>query len=82
MSSGIPVLTNSIGIEGIYARDGLEYFHCEKPEEYIEAIQKLSESSEENLKMGLKAKQYIKENYDYGRDAEIFREKIINLCQS
>lgn len=82
MSSGIPVLTNSIGIEGIYAKDRAEYYHCEKPEEYIMIIEKLSESAKENIMVGTKAKLFIKDNYDYDKDADTFHAIILNLCQS
>ena len=36
--SNIPVITNSIGIEGISAINGEEYIHCESPKEYADAI--------------------------------------------
>lgn len=38
MSSGIPVLTNEIGIEGISAKNMEEYLHCDAPIEYAEKI--------------------------------------------
>lgn len=41
--SGIPVLANELGIEGIPAMDGEEYFHCEKPEDYEKAIRQIYE---------------------------------------
>lgn len=41
LSAGIPILTNTIGIEGIPAKDGESYFHCETPEEYANVIYKL-----------------------------------------
>lgn len=41
LSSGIPVLTNKIGIEGIPAKNGIEYIHCEDPMEYAKAINNL-----------------------------------------
>ena len=37
-SAGIPVLTNEIGIEGIAAVDGRDYFLCNNPEEYVSKI--------------------------------------------
>ncbi len=37
--SGIPVLTNSIGIEGINAENGKDYYHCELPEDYAATIE-------------------------------------------
>lgn len=41
LSSGIPLLTNDIGIEGIPAREDYEYFHCKKPKEYEDIIRKI-----------------------------------------
>lgn len=41
LSSGIPVLTNQIGIEGIPAENGKSYFHCTTPEDYEIVIRKL-----------------------------------------
>ncbi len=36
--SGIPVMTNSVGIEGIPAVDGIDYLHCESKEDYERCI--------------------------------------------
>lgn len=44
-SSGIPVLTNDIGIEGIPAKDGKEYFHCTTPQEYADIIIKIAKKT-------------------------------------
>ena len=41
LSSGIPVLTNEIGIEGIPANAGEHYFHCVTPADYAKAIDQL-----------------------------------------
>ena len=41
-TAGLPVLTNSIGIEGIPAVDNIDYIHCETAEDYADAIQALS----------------------------------------
>ncbi len=38
-SAGIPVLTNSIGIEGIGAENGKEYVHCDSAQEYINVLE-------------------------------------------
>lgn len=38
MYSGIPVLTNDIGIEGIEAEDKKDYYHCVTAEEYEKVI--------------------------------------------
>lgn len=41
MAAGVPVLTNDIGIEGIPAIDGMEYFHCNNPDDYVTIIEKM-----------------------------------------
>jgi len=41
LSSGIPVLTNEIGIEGIPAQNKKHYLFCKQPEDYAEAIHKI-----------------------------------------
>ena len=69
MSSGMPVLTNKLGIEGIYAEDGTEYFHCEKPEEYAERIKMLLDSHDVAEKMSEKSKQLIKSKFDMDSSA-------------
>lgn len=63
MSSGIPVLTNSIGIEGIPAADGQEYFHCEGAEEYAEKICEIIGGEVDVEKLAENAKTYMRENY-------------------
>lgn len=51
LSAGIPILTNTIGIEGIPAEDGKSYFHCEKPEEYAAIIKKMLSGDIDNKKI-------------------------------
>lgn len=41
MAAGIPTLTNTIGIEGIPAINGQDYFHCESNEDYVNIIKLL-----------------------------------------
>ena len=55
LSAGIPILTNSVGIEGIPAQNGESYFHCETPKEYATIIRSLY-NGEVNLD-GLEEKQ-------------------------
>lgn len=70
MSSGMPVLTNKIGIEGIYAKDGEHYFHCEEPEEYAECIKMLINNREKAEKVSAASRLFIKNNFDLEKSAE------------
>ena len=64
MSAGVPVLTNTIGIEGIGAGSGREYWHCESAEEYAEAIVWIREHPPEAKEISENGKKYIQENFD------------------
>lgn len=64
MSSGIPVLTNDIGIEGIPAKKNVEYYHCEEPQQYIDCIKKLINNPEQAENVGKNGKRFINKNYN------------------
>lgn len=78
LSSGIPVLTNKIGIEGIPANDQREYYFCETAEDYINAIKRL-ENKDTSIAMSESAKKFIAENYNYDRDALELGKKLSAL---
>lgn len=71
-SAGIPVLTNEIGIEGIPAVNGVDYYHCEKPEEYAKIINELYCDKTKCETMMENAKKVISENFDYHKNATEF----------
>ena len=59
MSSGIPVLTNEIGIEGIPAKDREEYLRCDSPVEYADRIRKIVNGSIDTKLLHEKSKALI-----------------------
>ena len=63
--TGIPVLTNAIGIEGIPAENQKEYLHCELPEDYISAIERLTEDNELCMTLGKNARTFMEATFDY-----------------
>lgn len=67
MSAGVPVITTNVGIEGIPARDGEEYYHCEQPEEYAKVIRQLYDDALECERIGENARQFMKEQYNLDR---------------
>lgn len=64
LSSGIPVLTNSIGIEGIPAVDNKHYFHCETAEDYVNKLREILVNQTSSEVIGEQGKQFIYANYD------------------
>ena len=80
LSSGIPVLTNSIGIEGINAEQGKDYIHCEEPCEYIEVIKKIMENKICVDCYSFNSKETIKAHYDLENDAKRFIQALNSLA--
>lgn len=78
LSAGIPVLTNSVGIEGIPAVKGKEYIHCEEPNDYKTAIIDIKNG---NINLDLlenNAKKFIN-NYSPAVSADKYIERIKNI---
>lgn len=72
MSAGLPVLTNDIGIEGIAANDGVEYFHCETPSDYIETLNKILSNQIDVQNISRNSKLFISEKYDINKSLNGF----------
>lgn len=78
MSSGVPVLANDIGIEGIPAMDGKEYLHCELPEDFIRMIRKLDSNRDFAAEVGSNGRKFVLSRFNYVEDTQ----KFINLVRS
>ena len=77
LSSGIPVITNNIGIEGIPAKPGYEYIHAENEEQYADAIRKAKVGGLEEI--GQRGKQFIKQQYDLKKSFQLYRSRLIEV---
>ena len=64
MSSGIPVLTNNIGIEGIPAENGSTYFHCNDAETYNKIIRQLYSGEIDTETVSIKSREFMKRLFD------------------
>ena len=78
LSSGIPVLTNEIGIEGIHAEAGRDYLFCRTPEEYAEAIQKAANGKLDSI--GENGRKFVSTEFNVKSSIENYKERIVNLC--
>ena len=77
LSSGIPIVSNDIGTEGISVKDKIDYLHAETAEEFAEAIKQISNNFELAKSLSKSAKAMIKNNYNEEKSTEEF----INLCE-
>lgn len=75
MSLGIPVLSNSIGIEGIPAKDGVEYIHCETANDYVCAINNRASVHE----IAGNGREFVKNHFDYDENLQKYLDRIYNL---
>lgn len=78
LSAGIPVLTNSIGIEGIPAVEGSEYIHCEKPYDYQKAILDMINGNMDVQQLETNARKFI-ERYSPAKSADQYIERVKNI---
>lgn len=71
LSSGVPVLTNEIGIEGIPAEVDKDYYYCRNAVEYSEVIHELFENSQKGKLIGENGKRCVTQEFA----PELFYEK-------
>ena len=63
--SGVPVLANAIGVEGIPVEHERHYLHCELPEDYVKAIQFLLKNPDAASEMANRAVEAVMAAFDY-----------------
>ena len=79
LSSGIPVLTNSVGIEGIPAENKKEFYYCVKPEEYEQIIRLIYAGKIDENQMEKDSKNFILNSFSYKKFSEVYRNKIAEM---
>ena len=80
LSAGLPVITNAIGAEGINLTDGENYLHCEKPDEYISAVYKLSNDEELRNRLSKNGIIHIANYFDTDASLDKIIGKMRDLC--
>lgn len=79
LSSGIPVLTNDIGIEGIAAEHGKEYIHCNTPLDYERAIREVFSDATVGDELVKNAKRFIEKNYSIEKSLADYKERLLRI---
>ncbi len=65
MAMGMPVVTNSIGAEGLNVQDGIELFVIDSPVKMAEKVDELLNNESELKRIGEKAQKHAKDNLDW-----------------
>lgn len=79
LSSGLPVLTNSVGIEGIPAHDNIDYIHCENPQDYVNAVKRALRK--ELFDVGEMGKLFIKDTYNLEQSANNYKNILLKTVE-
>ena len=74
MAMGMPVVTNSVGVEGLNVQNGLELFISDDPQELAEITMRLLNDPELRRKIGLRGQSYALEYHDWEKIFKAFCE--------
>lgn len=75
MAMGKTVISTSIGAGGLEAKHGEHLFLADTPAEYVSILENLQTRQDHLQNMGLKARQFVKENFDI----LVLSEKLISF---
>lgn len=70
MAAGLPVVTTSIGAEGIGARDGSELLSSDTPEGFARKVVELARDKSLRKKLSEAGRKFVEDNYDWPIRAE------------
>ena len=78
MSAGIPVVTNDIGIEGIPAKPGIDYLHCNTVEDYLSNITALFEQKHLQTLISEQSQKLIMQNFSISTSFENYKSILLS----
>ena len=81
MAAGIPVCTNDVGIEGIPAIKGKDYFYCKDKTEYADAVKQLFINPQKAQNMAESAQNLIEQKFNYKRSSRDFERWLTELAR-
>lgn len=79
LASGIPLLSNSIGIEGIEVNNLNEYLHCETPFDWLQNIEIIISNSILHNFLSENSKIFMNNNFNLSDSYKNYKNKINNL---
>ncbi len=80
MGAGLPVLANSIAMEGIGATRGEHYLHCEQPLDYKAAFDAMDAGKIDLALLSKNARRFIAENFNLETSYLSYKTRILALA--
>lgn len=72
MAMGMPVVTNSVGAEGLAVKNGQELFIEDDPEKMVEIISMLLSDKELRERIGKQGQAFVRSNHNWDKVFEVF----------
>ena len=67
MAAGLPIVTTSVGIEGIDAKRGEDVLLADDPSSLVDAVLRLLGDPAERSRLGIAARRLVEDRYDWSR---------------
>lgn len=83
MAAGLPVVTSSIGLEGLSARPNVDLLVADTPEQYVAQLSKLWENEELQLSLGKNGFEYVRAHHSWTAKLKTLMdevERLITVC--
>ncbi len=81
MAMGCPVVSTSIGVEGLPLQPEEHYLQGDSPEAFAKAVLRLLDDRELRLSLAARAKTYVTEHFDAGRATQKFEEICLDVLK-
>lgn len=81
MSSGIPVLTNKIGIEGIPAVPNRDYIHCEGAQDYLQGVKSLLADANRGNELSDNERKLMRREFDTSMSMRVYADRLVELAK-
>jgi glycosyltransferase involved in cell wall biosynthesis len=82
MSAGLPVIANTIAIEGIPAKNGISYLHCETPREYADIFHRIRDKKIDLAAISQNAKKLMADVFNLDKSYESYKNAVLDMCNS
>lgn len=79
LSGAVPVVTNDVGNEGIFAKNGEQIVLCKKAKDFIDVLDNKTLSGQKLQKIGEKGKTFVYKEFDLEKSKENLISLIYNL---
>lgn len=82
MAMGVPIVSTSIGIEGLSVKDQTHYLQADSAQEFADCIVRLLRDTNLRTNLSRKARQFVESEYSFRRSASEFEDICLRTIES